>query len=87
MLLLNTEEPAQVTMLCMMEILANMLHDRTEPKTRRWNRIQALKEHIEKVNETYQGYLPDEFVEKAEGFYQEIEKSIVALLTPQGGES
>lgn len=70
-------------MICMMEILANMLSDRTQPKTRRWNRIQALKEQIEQVNKTYEGYLPDEFVERAEGFYQEVEKSIVALLTTQ----
>ena len=84
---LSQEDTAQVTMVCMMEILANMLYDRTEQKTRRWNRIQALKENIEKVNETYQGYLPDEFVEKAEGFYQEIEKSIVALLTPRESEA
>lgn len=80
MQILNTEERFQITLLTLIEITANVLKDRNRPGTRRSNKIAALQEKVEEISKTYHGNIPEEFVDKAEEFYQKIEASLTELV-------
>lgn len=77
---LSHQEKSEVTVLCLIEMAAKVLKDRTTPKTRRANKIDALLQKVEEVNETYHGYLRDDYVARAERFYQEVEDSLTRLV-------
>lgn len=77
---LNKDEAFDVTMLAMIEAMAGTIMQRHTPKSRRWNQAAALKDRAHKINETYVGDFPPQFIQKAEKFYGHVEYEINLLL-------
>lgn len=76
----SPDECFQLTILSLAETAANILLDRSEPKSRRWNRIRAMLEQIEQINATYDGYLPQNWISHSLKFNQTLEASMTKLL-------
>lgn len=77
---LSREDEFGVALLCMADTICQTLEQRTQPKSRRWNKIQKMKEALLEIDATYQGSIDDEFREYAEKFYNEMEASLTRLL-------
>lgn len=76
---LAENERYDVTLIALMDVITTALIERAKPKTRRYNQLQALSARIKLVDETFVGYLPDDFQDEAEKVLGEIEKRIVEL--------
>ncbi len=83
---LTKDEAFEVTLLAMIEAMANTIKDRHKVKSRRWNQAEGLRERAHKVNDTYIGTMPERFIGKAEKFYEYIEADINGLLNGYKGE-
>lgn len=70
----------QLTLLALAETVVNILRERAVPKSRRDNRLKALADQIEQVNNTFEGYLPDNWIQHSMKFNQTVEAAIVTLL-------
>ncbi len=81
--IMTNEDKFGVALLCMADCIQQALEQRTELKTRRWNRLQNFKKAIMDVDETFRGGIDDEFRDKAEQFYKEMEASLTKLLQRQ----
>ena len=77
---LPRDEHVDVTLLAITEIMVNAMADRAKPNSRRHNRIKALQEHVERVNETFHGHIHPTFVGKAEHLYKTIEAGLNFLM-------
>lgn len=77
---LTPEEAFQITLLVMAEIAKNLLLDRNTTHAKRLYWLEKLDKDIEALNRTYEGYLPEQFQNKAERFYRMIETDIEHLL-------
>ena len=64
----------QVTLLSLIQIAANILHDRSKPMSRRENRIKALKEQVECIDQTFTGCLPEWWIPESASFNSKLEK-------------
>ena len=88
---LTEQEALAVTLLAHCEITKNILLDWTNPKDKttlaRYMALKQLNNAIEAVNVTYQGYLPDNFRNRAEKFYKAIEADINYLMKGYGNHS
>lgn len=82
--MLQKDEIFQVTLLAVIEILTVELLNRSTPKSRRDNQLQALYERVKKIDETFDGCLSKEFIEKAEQFYAKVEDNLGELLQEIG---
>lgn len=74
------EDCFQLTILALAETAANIMLDRSVPKSRRHNRINAMLEQIEHINNTYEGYLPDNWIKHSIKFNQTLETAMTQLL-------
>lgn len=70
----------QSTLLAMAETSLNIIVDRAKPGTRRWNKLQAMKEKLDEVDETFEGHLPENWVKEAEMFFVTVEAALGRLL-------
>ena len=82
---LSADEAFDVTMLAMIEAMADTICQRHPEKTRRWNQARALQERAHSINDTYVGTFPQEFVARAEKFYKWVETDINSLLKDYKG--
>lgn len=77
---LNAADTFEVLLLTMAEITKNILVDRNPCHEKRKYWLEKLDKDIEGLNRTYEGFLPDQFQDKAERFYRMIETDVNWLL-------
>ena len=70
----------QLTLLSLIETAANILEQRAVPKSRRHNRIKAIHEQIEQINNTYQGQFPEWWVDESQKFHASLEVLLNGVL-------
>lgn len=77
---MSDEDKFCIALLCMADTIYQTLEQRTEPKTRRWNKLQKLNEAIQEIDATYHGSIDDDFREHAEQFYDDMEANLTKLI-------
>lgn len=73
------EERPDVVLLAFLDQIAKALIQRSKPKSARYNRLLQLRKAVEKVDETYKGYLPDTLQNAAQELLETLEQKIVHL--------
>ncbi len=73
------EERTEVVLLAFLDQIAIALLKRNKPRTARYNRLQALRQAVDKVDQTYHGYLPDHLQSAAEQLLVTLEEKIIKL--------
>lgn len=73
------EERPDVVLLAFMDQIAKALLHRSKPKSARYNRLLALRAAVNKVDDTYHGYLPDTLQAAAQTLLETIEGKIIGL--------
>ena len=82
---LSAEEAFQVTLLVNAEMTKNVLMDRNQWTQgvigkRRRNLLKKLDGLVEEINQTYKGKMPENFIKRAETYYQTTEAAMSTLL-------
>ncbi len=80
MKILSAEDKFCVALICLADQVCQALEQRTTKKTRRWHKIQKLKEAIQEIDDTFDGSVDEEFMRYAEEFYDEMSNSLTKLL-------
>jgi len=78
---LNADEALQITLLSVVEVVKNVLTDRCpagDKKRAYW--LARLDRDIEAVNRTFEGYLPDDFIEASTEYHVAVELAINNLM-------
>lgn len=76
---LTPDETFQLTLLCLAETTKNILLERcTNAKRKYW--LDRMETAIEAINRTYDGYLPQDFINRSMKFNKWIETDMQALL-------
>jgi len=76
---LTEQEKREVTLLCFAETIMQQLKAQQKPNTRRHTQMTKAIERIQAVDETYHGYLPDEYQTEAEKMLYAIEQKLIEL--------
>lgn len=72
-------ERTEVILLAFLDQIARALIQRTKPRTSRHNRLVALRKAVDRVDQTYHGYLPDSVQEAAQTLLETLEQKIISL--------
>ena len=83
---LSDDEKNDVTLLCFAEVIVCTLVNRAKPKTRRYNKLMTTLDNIQKADETYRGYIPEEYRAKAEKILGDVEASLLGLFEEDKNE-
>lgn len=70
----------QLTLLSLIETAANILIERSEYKSHRYNRIIALKNQLDAIDKSYDGELPAWWVDESLLFNSKLEKLLNDVL-------
>jgi len=73
------EERPDVVLLAFLDQIAKALIQRSKPNSARYNRLLALRKAVERVDDTYHGYLPDTLQAAAQELLETLEKKIITL--------
>ena len=76
---ISDDDRSDVTLLAFAETILCHLANRTKAKSRRHNQLLAAIERIERVDETYHGYMPESYKEDAMKTLEGIEKQLLGL--------
>lgn len=76
---LTEQEKREVTLLCFAETIMQQLKSQQKEHTRRHTQLTKAIERIQAVDETYHGYLPDEYQHEAEKMLYAIEQKLIEL--------
>lgn len=79
---MSPDDVFQTTLICLAEVSHNILKDRCNPKThqKRLYWLERMKTAIDALQLTYDGYLPDNFIDRGEKFMKWIEVDMNSLL-------
>jgi hypothetical protein len=72
---LPENEKQDVVLLALAEYLLCRIANRQKPKSRRHNRLKAVIEGIEKIDDTYQGKTSDAFIEHLEALAEQVDSA------------
>lgn len=77
---MEADDCFQITLLSLIETATNIMVDRAVPNSRRYNRLGAILEQLDKIDETFDGYLPDCWIERSRKFHLSLEALLTQVL-------
>lgn len=82
---MSPDDTFQMTLISLIEVAKNILTDKAKGNTKRLYWLERLDKVINSLDSTYEGYLPDDFVNKSMKFHKWVEIDMNSLLDSYRG--
>jgi hypothetical protein len=73
---IKNEERSDVVLLALVDVILQGLTLKAKPNSARHNRLRAMSLSLKRVDETYQGYMPKDYLDKAETILDEVSRKV-----------